>query len=87
MCVVGHPADDNEAMPLVGALPQSTGPYEALMIIGFVVAVLGHLSRSRWLVLIGIIMVCLGALAFPLALNLFTDKPEPPGPVAPSLVT
>jgi hypothetical protein len=68
-------------MPVAGILPQSTGPYVALMILGFAVGVLGHLSRSRWLVTTGIIIIFLAALAFPLALNLQSDKPDPPGPL------
>jgi hypothetical protein len=48
------------------------------MIIGFVIGILGHLSRSRWLVAAGIILIFLGAFLFPLALNLTTkDKPQP----------
>ena len=34
----------------------------------------------------GIILVFLAAAAFPLALNVFSDKPEPPGPQAASPV-
>ncbi len=68
-------------MTLAGILPQSTGPYVALMMVGFVVGVLGHLSRSRWLITIGIVIIFCAALAFPLALNLQSDKPEPPGPL------
>ena len=68
-------------MPVAGILPQSTGPYVALMILGFAVGILGHLSRSRWLVTTGIIIIFLAALAFPLALNLQSDKPDPPGPL------
>jgi hypothetical protein len=68
-------------MPLAEILPQSTGPYVALMILGFAVGILGHLSRSRWLVTTGIIIIFLAALAFPLVLNLQSDKPDPPGPL------
>jgi len=68
-------------MPVAGILPQSTGPYVALMILGFAVGILGHLSRSRWLVTVGIIIIFFAALAFPLVLNLQSDKPDPPGPL------
>ena len=78
--VLGHPADDNDAMPLAAILPQSVGPYVSLMIAGFVIGIFGHLSRSRWLIAIGIFLVFLAAAGFPLALNVFSDKPEPPGP-------
>jgi hypothetical protein len=67
------------AMPVAGILPESVGPYVSLMMAGFLIGVLGHLTRSRWLVAVGIILVFLAAAAFPLALNLFSDKPEPPG--------
>lgn len=66
---------------LAGILPQSTGPYVALMMIGFAVGLVGHLSRSRWLITIGIVIIFCAALAFPLALNLQSDKPETPGPL------
>ena len=68
-------------MPLAGILPQTTDPYVALMVAGFVIGVLGHLSRSKWLVAIGIALIFLAALAFPLVLNLQGNKPEPPGPL------
>ena len=70
-------------MPLAELLPQTAGSYVALMIIGFVVGAVGHLSRSRWLVLAGIILIFCAALALPLALNAFSDKPEAPGPLQP----
>ncbi len=68
-------------MLIAAILPQSTGPYVGMMIFGFAVGVLGHLSRSRWLVTIGIVIIFLAALAFPVALNLQSDKPEAPGQV------
>jgi hypothetical protein len=74
-------ADDNDAMPAAGILPQTIGPYVSLMILGFAVGAFGHLSRSRWLVTVGIILVFLAALAFPVALNLFSEHPESPGPL------
>jgi hypothetical protein len=49
------------------------------MMVGFLVGVIGHLSRSRWLVAVGILLVFLAAAAFPLALNVLSDKPQPPG--------
>jgi sulfite exporter TauE/SafE len=68
-------------MPVAGILPESIGPYVSLMMVGFAISVLGHLSRSRWLIVVGIILVFLAAAAFPLALNVFSDKPNPPGPL------
>jgi hypothetical protein len=70
-------------MPVAGILPESIGPYVSLMMIGFLIGVLGHLSRSRWLVAVGIILVFLAATAFPLVLNVFSDEPAPPGPQVP----
>ncbi len=64
-------------------LPDSIGPYIALMVGGFLVAILGHLSRSRWMVAIGVIMIFLATLLFPLALQIFSDEPAPPGPTVP----
>ena len=62
-------------MPVAGILPESVGPYVSLMMVGFLVGVIGHLSRSRWLVAVGILLVFLAAAAFPLALNVLSDKP------------
>ena len=75
------PADDNDAMLLAGILPHSVGPYVSLMMAGFLIAVVGHVIRSRWLIALGIILVFLAAAGLPLALNAFSDKPEPPGPL------
>lgn len=63
--------------PLADILPRSFGPYVTLMFIGFAVGVLGHMTRSRWLVAVGIILIFLAAFLFPLALNL-TTKDRPP---------
>jgi hypothetical protein len=79
--VLQAPADDNDVMLLAGILPQSVGPYVSLMMAGFLIAVVGHLSRSRWLIAVGILLVFLAAAALPLALNAFSDQPEPPGPL------
>lgn len=65
-------------LPLATLLPQTAGPYIALMLIGFVVGILGHLTRARWLVATGIILIFLGTLLFPLAVNLTTDDRPPP---------
>ena len=68
-------------MAAAGILPHSIGPYLWLMVAGFTLGVCGHLFRLRWLVAAGIIMVFLGALALPLALNVTTDQPQAPGPL------
>jgi hypothetical protein len=63
------------ALSLATLLPHSATPYVALMFAGFAVGILGHLSTSRWLVAIGVIMIFLGAFLFPLALNLTESTP------------
>jgi hypothetical protein len=63
-------------LPIAALLPHSIGPYIALMLCGFAIGILGHLSSSRALVAAGVILIALGAFLFPLALNLTTeDKP------------
>ena len=64
-------------LPIAGLLPQSIGPYVALVLCGFAIGVLGHLSSSRALVAAGVILIALGAFLFPLALDLTTDKDPP----------
>jgi hypothetical protein len=64
------------AISLATLLPHSGGPYIALMLTGFAVAILGHLSASRWLIAIGVILISLGAFLFPLALNLTESTPH-----------
>ena len=69
-------------LPLASLLPHSFGPYMALVLIGFAVGILGHLSSARWLVAAGVILIFLGALLFPLAVNFTQDSPreiEAPG--------
>jgi hypothetical protein len=68
-------------MAAAGILPHSIGPYVSLMIAGFAIGIVGHVFRSRWLVAIGIILIFLAALALPLALNVTSEAPEPPGPL------
>ena len=60
---------------LADLLPREIGPYISLMLAGFAVGIAGHLTRSRWLVAIGIMMVFFAAFLFPLALNVTTDEP------------
>jgi hypothetical protein len=64
--------------PLAALLPQSADPYIALMLIGFVFGILGHLTRIRWLVAAGVILIFLGVFVLPLAANLTTDDRPPP---------
>jgi hypothetical protein len=65
--------------PLASLLPTSAAPYIALVLAGFAIGALGHLGRSRWLVVVGVVLISLGAFLFPLALELTSDRP-PPGP-------
>lgn len=66
------------ALPLATLLPHSAGPYVALMLIGFGVGILGHLSGARWLVAAGITLIVLGAFLLPLAINLTQESPRLP---------
>lgn len=65
------------ALPLAALLPHSAGPYIALVLIGFAIGIFGHLSSARWLVAAGVILIFLGALLFPLAVNITQDNPRP----------
>jgi hypothetical protein len=62
-------------LPLASILPHSASPYIALILIGFAIGILGHLSSARWLVAAGVILIFLGALLFPLAVNLTEEAP------------
>jgi hypothetical protein len=66
------------APPLAELFPHSPGPYIALMLAGFVIGILGHLTRAKWLIAAGVILIFLGALLFPLAANLTTENRPPP---------
>lgn len=66
------------ALPLAALLPHSPTPYITLMLAGFVVGILGHLTRARWLVAVGVILIFLGALLFPFLANVTTDDRPPP---------
>ena len=59
-------------------LPEGIRPYIALMGLGFIVGAFGHLIRSRWVVAIGVIMIFLATLLFPIAIHVFEDRPAPP---------
>jgi sulfite exporter TauE/SafE len=67
--------DPDLVLSLASVLPHSAGPYIALVLIGFAVGILGHLSTSRWLIVAGIVLIFLGAFLFPLALNLTESTP------------
>lgn len=65
-------------LPIAALLPHSAGPYIVLMMIGFVTGILGHLTRARWLIAAGVMMIFLAVFLFPLAVNLTTENPPPP---------
>jgi hypothetical protein len=65
-------------VPLATLLPHSPGPYIALILIGFVIGILGHLSGARLLIAIGVALIFLGALLFPLLVNVTSENPPPP---------
>jgi hypothetical protein len=67
-------------IPSGSVLPDRIEPYVAMMGIGFFLGVFGHLSRSRWMVVIGILLIFLATLLFPIAINLLSDQPQQPGP-------
>jgi hypothetical protein len=66
------------APPLAELFPHSPGPYIALMLAGFVIGILGHVFRVKWLIAAGVALIFLGALLFPLAANLTTKNRPPP---------
>ncbi len=63
---------------VVALLPHSPTPYITLMLAGFAIGILGHLTRARWLVAAGVILIFLGALLFPLLANVTTEDRPPP---------
>jgi len=65
-------------VPLATLLPHSPGPYIALILIGFAIGILGHLSGARLLVAVGVALIFLGALLFPLLVNVTSESPPPP---------
>jgi hypothetical protein len=64
--------------PLAALLPQSPGPYIALVLAGFVTGILGHLTKIRWLVAAGLALIVLGAFLLPVAVNLSSNSSPPP---------
>jgi len=68
----------NLAPPLFALLPHSPTPYITLMLAGFAIGILGHLTRARWLVAAGVLLIFLGALLFPLLANVTTENRPPP---------
>jgi hypothetical protein len=59
------------------ALPQSPGAYIAIVGVGFAIGILGHLTKIRWLVGVGIALIVLGALLLPFAAGIPSDEKGP----------
>ena len=66
-------------------MPDSLTPYLVMMIAGFAIGIYGHAMKSRLVVAIGILLVFLATALMPLALNIFSDEPPPPGPRVPEV--
>jgi hypothetical protein len=60
------------------ALPQSPGAYIAIVGVGFLVGICGHVFKMRWLVGIGIALIVIGALLLPFAAGIPSDEKSPP---------
>jgi hypothetical protein len=65
-------------LPLAALLPHSPTPYVVLMLAGFAIGILGHLSGARWLVAAGVVLIALGAFLLPFAASLtMQHRPAP----------
>lgn len=65
-------------LPIAALLPTSPDPYIFMMLAGFAIGILGHLSGAKSLVAAGIVLIFLGALLLPLAASLTSgDRPPP----------
>jgi hypothetical protein len=67
-----------DLFPPLAALPHSVGPYITLVLVGFGVGTLGHLTKIRWLVGIGIALIVVGALLLPFAAGIPSGEKSPP---------
>jgi hypothetical protein len=65
------------------ALPDDPTPYLVAMLGGFAIGIAGHVFRSRVMVVVGILMIFVATLLLPIALDLFGERPEQPGPRVP----
>ena len=63
------------ALPLASLLPHSGTPYILMVLAGFALGILGYMSTTRWLVGAGIALIVIGALLFPIAINLTESTP------------
>jgi hypothetical protein len=62
-------------LEVAAILPHSGTPYIAMVLAGFAIGILGYMSTTRWLVVAGIALIVLGALLFPIAINLSESTP------------
>ena len=62
-------------LPLAQLLPDAIGPYMTLMLIGFAIGIGGHIFQRRFMVAIGIALVFLATVAFPIAINISHERP------------
>lgn len=77
----GRRGDNGPVSALAGTiLPHSLGPYLSMMVLGFMVAIAGHIWKSRWMVAVGIMLIFLASLLLPLAVIATSNEPPPPGP-------
>jgi len=63
------------ALHTAALLPHTGTPYIVMVLAGFGIGILGYMSTTRWLVGVGIALIVLGALLFPVAINLTESTP------------
>jgi hypothetical protein len=74
---------DNRRVEIpLALLPHDVRPYLALMVIGFAIAIFGHIGKSNFLVGIGIAVIFFATLLLPLAIIATNPTPERPAPNA-----
>ena len=68
----------HDLFPPLAALPHSLSPYITLVLVGFGIGTLGHLTKIRWLVGVGIALIVVGALLLPFAAGIPSSEKNPP---------
>jgi hypothetical protein len=71
--IIGYVTD--LALLAANLLPHSGTPYIVLVLAGFAVGILGYMSSTRLLVVAGVVLIVIGALLFPVAINLTESTP------------
>jgi hypothetical protein len=64
------------SLPLASLLPHTIEPYIGVMLSGFAIGILGHMTRTKWLVAAGVVLIFLGAFLFPLVLTVSEETPQ-----------